>query len=356
MKFNNPLIRIPHLEDLLFLEGYEGFRKIIKTISQISNYLSGHPTENFHINQKYDGSPSIVFGRHGERYFVSTKSIFNKIPKINYTFSDVLRNHSNSSTLLVAKLGEVLDRLPDLLLLPNQIFQGDLIYTLGDKQNNKFSSWHFIPQPNLLKYRFKYSESKDIGISVHTKYILSNDAYHQSSFVNHFDLTEMPEMLDSKNRIHIINPSHIHTPEKDKTRYSKAVSRVEFIERYYIKDLIELVNKFTPGALNSITKCYGEQLIKYNNQCVRENRALFANDLPSTIEYSEPIVNLIMLFNSIAMVKEIMIGDLLARGRFPHEYDTPEGFVITHDWTEYPIKLVNRRDFTYKNHLFHSNK
>lgn len=351
MQFHNPLQRISHLEDLLFLEGYEGFKKIIRTISQISNYLSGENTENFHINQKYDGSPSIVFGRHGERYFVATKSIFKKTPKINYTFSDVLRNHNNSSTLLIAKLGEVLDRLPDLCLFPNQVFQGDLIYTPGDKGKYEFA---FFPQPNLLKYYFKLSESKDVGISIHTKYILSNSVYHQNSFVNHYDLTEISKELGSKGRIHVINPTYIHTPEKDKTRYSKAVSRVEFIERYLVRDLIEHASKFTPASLDNLAKSYGKDLIKYNNSCVRNNQPLVINEnLPFGFRCIEDEIT---LFNAIAMVKGIIIQDLIDRGTFPHRHDTPEGFVVTHDWMDTPIKLVNRRDFTYKNHLLHSNK
>jgi hypothetical protein len=45
---------------------------------------------------KYDGSPSIVFEVNLKMVsFLSTKSAFNKNPKINHTEADIDKNHGH---------------------------------------------------------------------------------------------------------------------------------------------------------------------------------------------------------------------------------------------------------------------
>ena len=44
---------------------------------------------------KWDGALPIIYGINPEngKFFVGTKSVFNKTPKINYTTSDIRKNH-----------------------------------------------------------------------------------------------------------------------------------------------------------------------------------------------------------------------------------------------------------------------
>ena len=44
---------------------------------------------------KWDGAPAIICGINPEngKFFVGTKSVFNKTPKINYNISDIRKNH-----------------------------------------------------------------------------------------------------------------------------------------------------------------------------------------------------------------------------------------------------------------------
>ena len=48
------------------------------------------------------------------RFFVGTKSVFNKVPKINYTSADIRRNHSG---VVAEKLSACLTYLVELLLM-----------------------------------------------------------------------------------------------------------------------------------------------------------------------------------------------------------------------------------------------
>ena len=46
---------------------------------------------------KWDG-PAIICGTNPEngKFFVGTKSVFNKTPKINYSISDIRKNHGTT--------------------------------------------------------------------------------------------------------------------------------------------------------------------------------------------------------------------------------------------------------------------
>ena len=81
------------------------------------------------VTTKYDGSPSIVFGTHPEtgRFFVASKSAFNKDPKINYTPEDIERNHGHAPGL-VEKLKGALEHLPKIMPRNGGVYQGDLMY------------------------------------------------------------------------------------------------------------------------------------------------------------------------------------------------------------------------------------
>ena len=71
-----------HPEDAILLEGREGLYKV----------LSFFKDKNSILSVKYDGSPAVVWGINPEnkKFFVGTKSVFNKIKiKINYTHYDI---------------------------------------------------------------------------------------------------------------------------------------------------------------------------------------------------------------------------------------------------------------------------
>ena len=65
--------------------------------------LQGRSRGKFNVTVKWDGAPAIFAGTNPEngRFFVGTKGIFNKTPKINYTDADIDANHGGG---LVEKL------------------------------------------------------------------------------------------------------------------------------------------------------------------------------------------------------------------------------------------------------------
>ena len=57
--------------------------------------LSGNAGSEFGVTVKWDGAPAIFAGVHPDtgKFFVSSKSLFNKNAKVNYTAADVDVNH-----------------------------------------------------------------------------------------------------------------------------------------------------------------------------------------------------------------------------------------------------------------------
>ena len=58
--------------------------------------LQGSSRSSVNVTVKWDGAPAVFVGTNPEngKFFVGTKSVFNKNPKINYSISDIQKNHS----------------------------------------------------------------------------------------------------------------------------------------------------------------------------------------------------------------------------------------------------------------------
>ena len=79
-----------HLEDEIINNGVAGAKTAIQFLNSLKDMLSGGKSKT-NITVKWDGAPAIFAGINPEngKFFVATKSLFNKIPKINYTKADI---------------------------------------------------------------------------------------------------------------------------------------------------------------------------------------------------------------------------------------------------------------------------
>ena len=82
---------LTHLEDLVF-EGSERAEEAVLFLEEIAEMLDGNSKSRTNTTVKWDGAPAIICGINPEngKFFVGSKSIFNKTPKINYTNADIL--------------------------------------------------------------------------------------------------------------------------------------------------------------------------------------------------------------------------------------------------------------------------
>lgn len=169
------LKHLEHPEDHLIKSGESGFHHAFNTLKTTAEHLQGHDGGT-KIMTKYDGAPSVVFGRHPEtgKFFVASKSAFNKNPKLNYTEADIEANHGHAPGL-VSKLKAALKYLPKVAPA-HGVYQGDFLYNKTDNDvEDDGKHYHFKPQ--LIKYSTpknseqgqKIAKSK-IGFYVHTGY------------------------------------------------------------------------------------------------------------------------------------------------------------------------------------------
>ena len=155
---------LEHLEDEIINNGSRGAKTAIEFLKSIKEMLQGGSGGST-VSVKWDGAPAVFCGINPEngRFFVGTKSIFNKTPKINYTNADIARNHGGA---LADKLRDCLKYLPSLGI--SGILQGDLLFTSGDKKSATVAGKKSIVfTPNTITYAVPVVKSGLFGSSLY---------------------------------------------------------------------------------------------------------------------------------------------------------------------------------------------
>ena len=166
---------LEHLEDEIINNGAKGGRNAIAFLQSLQKMLTGNVSNRVNVTVKWDGAPAIVCGTNPEngKFFVGTKSVFNKTPKINYTPGDIASNHSGP---VASKLNVCLKELKRLGI--TGIYQGDLLFTKGDTKVANIDGERMITfTPNTITYAVPLSSSLGrrisrarLGIVFHTYY------------------------------------------------------------------------------------------------------------------------------------------------------------------------------------------
>ncbi len=166
---------LEHLEDELINNGYEGGLNAVEFLKSLRNMLIGSSRRKVNLSVKWDGAPAIICGVNPEngKFFVGSKSVFNVTPKINYTQSDIRKNHAGG---LADKLSVALKELPKLNI--KGVVQGDLLFTPGDiKSVNMRGEDAIAFTPNTITYAIpentvlaKKIKKAKLGIIFHTTY------------------------------------------------------------------------------------------------------------------------------------------------------------------------------------------
>ena len=169
-------VHLEHIEDEVLNRGVIGARESIDFLRSLRNMLAGHAETKVNITTKWDGAPAIFAGINPEngKFFVGTKSVFNKNAKLNYTEDDIDVNHSSGG--LNEKLKVALRYLPKLGI--KGVLQGDMMFSKGDlKRETIDGESYVIFQPNTIVYAVptdsKLAQSMlaaQLGVVFHTSY------------------------------------------------------------------------------------------------------------------------------------------------------------------------------------------
>jgi len=179
---------LEHLEDEIINNGLSGAKTAVRFLNSLKDMLSGIGKGSTDVTVKWDGAPAVFAGTNPEngKFFVATKSLFNKTPKINYTNADIASNHGSEGP--TDKLKIALKHLPKLGM--KGIFQGDIMFTKDDlKQENIDGVSSLTFTPNTITYAVPDDSElastirkASIGIVWHTKYTGKTIAGLKASF------------------------------------------------------------------------------------------------------------------------------------------------------------------------------
>ena len=380
------LKHITHPEDRPLFHGHEGFEHAHGALTHAHEHMKSGAS-NSNLTTKYDGSPAVVFGTHPKngKFFVATKSAFNKDPKINHTAADIEKNHGHAPGL-VTHLKAALQHLPKVTP-KGKVFQGDLMHSGGDKgtvsHDKKTGSSSFTP--NTITYTSHGDEAKKaakskVGIAVHTQYhgkdIGSMSAHHE---VNHSEFGQHP---DVHHHDASFNTSTAHYPEKAQNEFHKHMNAAKAIHDEHGSKMYSAVHPKHSGDaghlgtyINSTVRndtvpnvkdfkahvqgVYDKKAAKVSTDKAKAVHTGEGNAQVAHVEKNKGhYENLLNQHHHLAQAKNTLVKHLeTGHSGYEHHIEgkesKPEGFVINHEHngkTE-PSKLVNRAEFAKQNLL-----
>ena len=273
---------LEHLEDDIINNGYEGGQNAINFLESLNELLSGHSQKKVNLTVKWDGAPAIVAGPSPEngKFFVGTKSVFNKTPKVNYSVQDIRNNHEGP---VANMLRECLQYLSTLGM--KEILQGDLMFTNSSKKKTPYKDptgkqeAMISFQPNTIVYMVpentpfgkKIARSK-LGIIFHTTYKgRSFDKLNAKFGANVSKLRRTPNVWFDDASYKDVSGNALMTIGE-----SQQLQKTINMASGSLKKSKELLNKI---KTEKNTLSVGVQLKSYLNSFIRA-----ATDLPSTKE------------------------------------------------------------------------
>jgi len=255
------LKHLEHAEDHPINAGKEGYEHAAKTLHSVHQAMTGGG-KGAHITTKYDGSPSIVFGHHPTtgKFFVASKSAFNKNPKLNYTPEDIEANHGHAPGL-VEKLKHALKHLPKVAPAAG-VYQGDVMHS--GKSDVKSNGDEYQFKPNTITYGVKKTspegrkiEKAKFGLVVHTQYKGKDFESMKADFKPDFNkFQEHPD-------VHMIKP----TIDATKSAFNQKTSN-EF--QTHMDDAEEAHQRILKDKGYDAIQKHQENLKTYINKTVRD--------------------------------------------------------------------------------------
>jgi len=370
------LKHIVHPEDEHLINGSKGFKHAVGSLEQAHNHIL-KAKHNHEMTMKYDGSPALVFGHHPQtgKFFVATKSAFNKNPKINYTHEDIEANHGHSPGL-AAKLHDALDHLHKIA--PKRgVYQGDMMYGKGDVRHNKDGSASFTP--NTITYTAHGREAQHVkrskvGIVVHQKYhgkditnMVAKPDVDRENFKRHADVWNKSPLHDTKHtdyslksqlqfKKHMDAAKKIHDEHPEMYKGTERHQGENSHLATYANHVIKTGEKpSVHGLIQHILDKHHRSVVKLKTESAREKKKAEAMEEISHIKANKQhYENMLRMHDHLQKAKDVLVNTLNQdHGTLTHDIEgqktTPEGHVVLHKGKHY--KLVNRQEFSKKNLL-----
>ena len=172
-------LHLEHLEDEIINNGISGGRASINFLRELRDMMKGNASGRVNMTVKWDGAPAIWCGPHPETgdFFVAKKSLFNKTEALYYSSVKEINDSSDLNGTLKSKFVEAFNAFSGIGM--DEILQGDLMFTDGEKKSNvKMDGKTYITfQPNTILYAVqkdsklgKEIDTATLGVVWHTTY------------------------------------------------------------------------------------------------------------------------------------------------------------------------------------------
>jgi hypothetical protein len=385
-------VHLEHIEDEVLNRGVGGARDAINFLRSLRDMLAGHSSSKVNLTTKWDGAPAVFAGVNPEngKFFVGTKSVFNKDAKLNYTEKDIDNNHPSGG--LNAKLKVALRYLPKLGI--EGVLQGDMMFTKGDIDKQVIDGVSYITfQPNTIVYAVPADSqlasamlAAQIGVVFHTSYTGKTIDDMKASFnidINHLTKTkdvwfrdayfvdasgtasftedetkEITSLLSSAGSLfQQINPLTLNriaasesllipikTYNNTKVRAGEHIKDTRAHTLGLIKWMEDKLNKEILGVKMEKTKQKKQQekneLMRFFRQNAGELKKIF--DLQNYIVDSKN-----MVIKKLQAMKQVTGSFVRTDDGF--KVTNPEGFVAVDKLKGSAVKLVDRLEFSHQN-------
>ena len=371
------LKHIHHAEDRPLFHGAKGFEHAKGALTQAHEHIKSGGNSS-HLTMKYDGSPAVVFGHHPEngKFFVASKSAFNKTPKLNYTHKDIEKHHGHAPGLM-DKLHAALNHLKKVAPKTG-VYQGDMMHSGEDLEHHKNGKVSFTP--NTITYTAKGDEAEKIkkskvGVVTHTQYhgkdvtSMAADPHPDlHNFKQHPDVWQKSPNHDTK---------QVHYSDKDQAEFHKHMDAAEAIHKKhpdmynhiatehlgetghlstYINHTVRTGEEpNSEGLKKHIVDKYKKAGAKLKTPAAQSRKTSEAKNHTDHIDKNKSHYDNLLKMHSHLQAAKNKLVDVLQQheGGLEHHIDGkttgPEGFVVNHAGE--PTKLVNRKEFARANLL-----
>lgn len=373
------LKHLEHLEDHIIHGGNEGVAHAADNLDDVHNLLQGKAHKS-RVTTKWDGSPSVIYGMHPEtkRFFVASKSAFNKNPKINHTDEDIERNHGHAPGL-VQKLKHALHHLPKVMPHdrkgnPHGVYQGDFLYDKSDVHHED-GKYHFTP--NTIRYSVKKDSTEGrkvaaskIGFVTHTKYTGHNIEHMKAGFdVDHTQFRHDPDVNHVSPEIKHVDPSR-YTPamrakfekhrkaataaykQTDPDEMQKLADHNEHIKPYINTGVREGTKPDAAGYKQFLEKRRDKDVASIKTPAMRDKKhATWSKMIDGVHANHKHFQHVFDLHHHLQQAKDTLVHALGNPTDYEHtvggKHVKPEGFVATRNGR--PTKFVDRGEFSRLN-------
>ena len=382
------LKHLEHLEDEMLNYGVEGCKAAVNFLKELRKMLGCDNSTGF-MQTKWDGAPAVICGTdpNSGMFFVGTKSVFAKTPKICYTDYDVDLYYEGD---LAEKLKFSLKYFSGLNI--EGIVQGDLLFTSDIKRETIKGEQLYTFRPNTITYGIpvdhpigQAASRAKIGVVFHTHY--RGDDFQTMQARAGAKVSGSIDALCIKNDTPMNKVGLNHAEE---AKFDKHVSDIERMCRACGDFLDELVTKTgTTGDAKFHIASYLKQF--FNNE-IKNARSIGNIDqaMYAMLNFYEEKTNkelakiktaanltkkrnlvydsqlyveknndkfkaMLTLYKELQTVKQMVIDKLDHLEEFRTFVQTekgykvtgPEGYVLHKDGDM--IKFVNRMEFAYNN-------